>query len=121
VPHQLPSAFQQTLGIGNPRTTKESDINVLFERIHVAERRISYTRSRMPIMQYLSNVFSTAAHDLKPMLRDRSQFSRMLFHPGLNRPVPLDRTRESEKLAHGHFISMVWLRIGMSTLALTAA
>jgi hypothetical protein len=51
VAHELASAFQQTLGIGNLRTTKESDINVSFERIDLAEGRISYTRRRMAVMQ----------------------------------------------------------------------
>ena len=49
--HELASAFQQTRGIGNLRATKESDINVSFERIDIAECRISHTRSRMAIMQ----------------------------------------------------------------------
>jgi len=42
------------------------------------------------------------------------------MHPDFNRPVSLDRTGESEKVAHGHFISMVWLEIGISMLALSA-
>jgi len=48
--HQLASAFQQTRGIGNLNTAKESDINVRFERIDIAERRIRYARSWMAIV-----------------------------------------------------------------------
>ena len=44
--HELASAFQQTLGIGNLGATKEPDIDVSFEGIDIGERRITlHTRS----------------------------------------------------------------------------
>ncbi len=49
--HELAGAFQQTLRVGNLGATKEPDIDVGCERIDVTERRISYTRGRMTIMQ----------------------------------------------------------------------
>ena len=49
--HELSSAFQQTLGIGNLGPTKEPDIDVSLEGIDVGECRITYTRGWMAIMQ----------------------------------------------------------------------
>jgi len=49
--HELSSAFQQTLGVGNLGPTKEPDIDVSFEGIDVGESRITYTRGWMAIMQ----------------------------------------------------------------------
>src|SRR5207253_11004471 len=49
--HELASAFQQALGIGNLGATKEPDINVSFEGIDIGECRITYARGRMAIMQ----------------------------------------------------------------------
>src|SRR4030095_1325137 len=98
--HVLTSAFQQTLWIGNLGTTKESNVDVSFKRIDIAECRVSDTRSRVPIMQYLSNVVSAGAHEIKPLLGDYSQFTRMVAHPDLDGWVSLDRSGKSEKLVH---------------------
>src|SRR5437660_7503477 len=49
--HELASAFQQALGIGNLGATKEPDIDVSSERIDIRECRITYARGRMAIMQ----------------------------------------------------------------------
>jgi hypothetical protein len=108
--HEPAGSFQQTLGIGNLRATKESDVNVSFEGIDIAERRIGHTRRRMAVMQQLPNVRSTGAHDLKPFLRDHPQFARMLMHPDPDCRVPSDRAWESKKLAHGDFNSAAWLK-----------
>src|SRR5579872_5733600 len=77
--HELASALQQTLRIGNLRTPKESDIDVRFERIHIPECRIGYTCGRMAIMQQLSNVVSASSHDRKPLPCDHPQFAGMLM------------------------------------------
>src|SRR5262245_58372662 len=58
----------------------------------------------MAIMQQLSNIVSAVSNDLKPALRDRPQFTRMLVHPDLNSWIALDRSGEPHKLAHGDFI-----------------
>ncbi len=49
--HKLAIALQHTMWVGNLSAPKEPDIDVSFEHIDVAECRISYTRSRMPVMQ----------------------------------------------------------------------
>jgi hypothetical protein len=123
--HELARAFQQANGIGYLRAAKEPDIDVSFEGIDIGECRISDTRGRMAIMQQLSNIVSAVAHDLKPALRDRSQFTRMLMHPNVDRWISPDRTWEKKKLAHGDFIStldptagakslLAWIKVGFS-------
>ena len=47
---ELAGTFQEALRICNLGPTKESDIDVSFERIHVAECRVSHTRGRVAIM-----------------------------------------------------------------------
>ena len=49
--HELAITLQYTMGIGNLCAPKEPDIDVSFEHIDVAECCISYTRSRMTVMQ----------------------------------------------------------------------
>jgi hypothetical protein len=103
--HELARAFQQAKGIGYHRAAKEPDIDVSFECIDIGECRVSDTRGRMAIVQQLSNIVSTVAHNLKPALRDRPQFAGMLMHPNVDRWISPDRTWEPKKLAHGDFIS----------------
>src|SRR5262245_66650077 len=113
--HELAGAFQQALGISKLGATKEPDIDVGFEGIDIGERRITYTRGRMAIRQSLSNIASAVAHDLKPPLRDRPQFTRMLTHPDLYSWISLDRTGEPQQLAHGDFFPIVRDRAGLSS------
>ena len=114
--HELASAFQQALRIGNLGATKEPDIDVSLEGIDIGECRITYTRGRMAIVQQLSNIVSAVAHDLKPALRDRPQFTRMLMHPDLDSWISLDRTGEPQKLAHGDY-APIWLARSLKSFA----
>jgi hypothetical protein len=75
-----------------------------FEGIDISECRIPDTRGWIAIMQYLPNIVPAIAHGIKPALRDRPQFTRMLPHPDLDSRIALDRTGESEKLGHGNFM-----------------
>jgi hypothetical protein len=48
-------------------------------------------------MQELSNFVPTFSHRLKPLMRDGSQFTRMLFHPRIDGGIPLDSAIESQQ------------------------
>src|SRR5258706_9346423 len=101
--HELASAFQQAIGIGNLGASKKTDIDVSREGIDVAECRVAYAGGRMAIMQQLSHVISAVAHGFKPALRYGSQFIRMLQHPGVDRWISLDRTGERQDLIRWRF------------------
>ena len=88
--HELASTFQDTMRISDLSAPKESDINVSFEHIDVAECGIIYASSRMSVMLYLSNIFSAGAHDLKPALCDHSQFTGMFVHPDVDPWISLN-------------------------------
>lgn len=98
--HDLPGALQQALGIGNISATKETDIDVSFEDVDISERCVAYTRGRMAVVQYFSYVVAAVAHNLKPMLRDRSQFTRMITHPVVDSRISLERVGEAKEVAH---------------------
>src|SRR5262249_17083474 len=49
--HELAITLQHTIRVGNLSAPKEPDIDVSFEHVDVAECRITYTRSRMTVMQ----------------------------------------------------------------------
>ena len=104
--HELASALQNTMRISNLSATKEPDIDVRFEYVDIAKCRIIYARSRMTVMQYLSNVVSAGAHDLKPALCDRSQLIGMFVHPGIDRWISLNRSWKPHQLGHGDFIDV---------------
>jgi hypothetical protein len=67
---EFAGAFQQPLRIDKFGTTKEPDVDVSPEGIDIAECGVTYTRSRMAVVQYLSNVVTAVAHDLKPTMSD---------------------------------------------------
>src|SRR5437870_10753183 len=67
------------------------------EYIDVAERRISQTCNRAAVMQKLPDFVPAFSHHLKPLMRDRSQFTCMLFHPRIDGGIPLDSAVESQQ------------------------
>jgi hypothetical protein len=48
-------------------------------------------------MQELPDFVPAFSHHLKPLVRDGSQFTRMLFHPRIDGWIPLDSAVESQK------------------------
>ena len=76
-----------------PRPEK-TDIDVRCEYVDVGECCVSYTCGRMAVMQYFSNIVSTFAHDLKPVVRDSPQVTRMILrmilHPSIDGRIPFD-------------------------------
>src|ERR1700722_19104886 len=80
---------------------KKSYIHVRGEYVYVAERDVPQTRCRKAVMQNLPHFVSALSHHLKPAMRDGSQFTRMLFHPGIDGGIPFDSAIESEQF-HSH-------------------
>jgi hypothetical protein len=100
--HELASALQQVGRIGQRRALKEPHIDVRSEYIDVAEGRISQTCDRTAVMQELSNFVSALSHHLKPLLRDASQLTVMLFHPRVDGVTPFHSAIQSEQLRSHH-------------------
>jgi len=101
--HELAAALQQAPRIPQRCTVEEPHVNVRSEYIDVAEGRISQTCHRTAIMQELPNFIPALSHDLKPLLRYRSQFTGMLFHPPIDGGIPLDSSIESQQITHANY------------------
>ena len=71
-------------------------------------------------MQKLSNFVPALSHHLKPLMRDGSQFTGVLFHPRIDSGIPLDSAVESQQFRPLHrfliIIQRRWinLRAGLS-------
>ena len=96
--HASALAFQQVSRIGQRAPLEKSHIDVRREYIDVAEGRISETRDGTIVVQQLQHFVPTPSHDLKPLVRDIAQFTRVFFHPHLDGGVALDSAVESEHL-----------------------
>jgi len=94
--HELAGALQQAGRIRQRCAVKEPHVYVRSEYIDVAERRISQTCNRTAVMQELPNFVPAFSHDIKPLMRDGSQFTCMLFHPRIDGGIPLDSSIESQ-------------------------
>src|SRR3979490_70169 len=95
--HELAGALQQVSRIRQRCALKEPHVYVRSEYIDVAEGRISQTCNRAAVMQKLPHFVSAFSHHLKPLMRDGSQFARMLFHPHIDGGIPLDSAVESQQ------------------------
>jgi len=105
VAHELAGAFEQTVRIGKFGAKKKPDVDVSLERVGVGECRVSYTCGWMTVMQQLTDIVSTVAHDFEPAPRDFPQFVRMRAHPCLDGSIPLDGTGKSHQSTHCAFHS----------------
>jgi hypothetical protein len=100
--HELASALQQAGRIRQRCAMKEPHVDVRGEYIDIAEGRISQTCNRTAVMQKLPDFVPALSHHLKPLLRDGSQFTRMLFHPRFNGGIPFDSAIESQQFRRFH-------------------
>src|SRR5713226_8068973 len=112
--HELAGALQQVSRIRQRCAVKESHVYVRIEYIDVAEGRISQTCNRVAVMEKLPDFVPAFSHHLKPLMRDGSQFTCMLFHPRIDGGIPLDSAVKSQQFrSHRRstfFIRDLWLR-----------
>jgi hypothetical protein len=95
--NELAGAFEQAGRIWQRCAVKKPHVYMRSEYIDVAEGRISQTCNRMAVMQELPNFVPAFSHHLKPLMRDGSQFTCMLFHPRIDGGIPLDSSVESQQ------------------------
>src|SRR5260370_31014047 len=101
--HELAGALQQAGRIRERRAVKDPHVYVRSEFIDVAERRISQTCNRTAVMQKLPDFVLAFSHNLKPLMRDGSQSTCMLFHPRSDGGIALDSAVESQQFrSHRH-------------------
>src|SRR5882757_7048481 len=100
--HELAGALQQASRIRQCCAVKESNVYVRGEYIHITEGRISQTYNRTAVMQKLPDFVPALSHHLKPLMRDGSQFTCMLFHPRIDGRIPLDSAVESQQFCSHH-------------------
>src|SRR4029077_783656 len=94
---ELARTLQQVSRIRQRCAVKEPQVYVPSENIDVAEGRISQTCHRTAVMQKFPDFVPAFSHHLKPLMRDGSQFTCMLFHPRINGGIPLDSAVESQQ------------------------
>src|SRR5579859_2848223 len=95
--HELAGALQQSGWIRQRCTVKEPHVYVRSECIYITEGRIAQACNWTPVMQKLPDFVPAFAHHFKPLRRDGSQFTPMLFHPRIYGGIALDRTVESQQ------------------------
>ena len=100
--HELASALQQAGRIRQRCAMKEPYVDVRGEYIDIAEGHISQTCNRTAVMQKLADFVTALSHNLKPLTRDGSQFTGMLFHPRINGGIPFDSAIESQQFRRFH-------------------
>src|SRR6266852_3460218 len=114
--HELARALQQVSRIRQHCAVKEPHVHVRMEYIDVAEGRISQTCNRAAVMQKLPDFIPTLSHHPKPLMRDGSQFTGMLFHPRFDGGIALDSAVESQQFCSHHLSTFcfreLWLRNG---------
>src|ERR1700674_4796293 len=119
--HELAGALQQASRIRQCRAVKEPNVYVRGEYIHIAEGRISQTYNRIAVVQKLPDFVPALSHHLKPLMRDGSQFTCMLFHPGIDGGIPLDSAVESQQFRSHRRSTFCfrdqWLRSPLTYLA----
>src|SRR5436190_11890853 len=95
--HELAGALQQADWVWQRVAVEEPHVDVGSEYIDVAEGRISQTCHWTAVVQKLPHFVPAFPHHLKPLLRDGSQFTGMIFHPRIDGGIPLDSAVESQQ------------------------
>jgi len=97
VAHEFAGALQETSGIGQGCALEESDVDVRGEHVDIGEGGVSEAGDGAAVMEEFPDFVAAVAHDLKPVIRDGSQFAWMLAHPGIDGGIMLNRAVEAEE------------------------
>src|SRR5215469_6789093 len=115
--HALAGSLQQMGRIRECCTLKEANVYVRSKYIDVAEGRVAETCDRTAVMQGLADFVTASSHHLKPLTRDSSQFTSMLFQPRLDGEIVFDRAIEAQQQFRFHrrsnlrlFLQLLWFR-----------
>src|SRR4029077_5754356 len=109
--HELAGALQQASRIRQGCSLKKAYVFVRREYVDVAKGRISQTCSRTVVMHNLPDFVSAFSHHLKPLLRNRAQFTSMLFHPALDGRITLDSAVQAKQFRpRGHGVLRITSR-----------
>jgi hypothetical protein len=108
--HELAGALQHACRIRQRCAVKEPHIYVRGEYIDVTEGRIPQTCNRTAVMQKFPDFVPAFSHHLKPLVRDGSQSTCMLFHPRINGGIALDSAVKSQH--PGWILYAAWERMG---------
>src|SRR5215813_7230277 len=95
--HELAGSLQQAGRIRQRCAVKEPHVYMRSKYIDVAEGRVSQACNRTAVMQQLPDFVPAFSHRLKPLMRDGSQSTCMLFHPGIDSRIPFDSAVESQQ------------------------
>src|SRR5437773_4703957 len=110
--HALAGALQQAGRIRQRCAVKELHVYMRSEYINVAEGRIAQACNRTAVMQKLPDFVPASSHHLKPVMRDGSQFTSMLFHPRIDGGIAFDSSVESQQLrSHRRSIFARWIYV----------
>ena len=77
---------------------KEPHVYVRGEYIDVAEGCVSQAGDRAAVIQEFSNFVAAVSHYLKPLMRDDSQFTFLLFHPPIDGGSSLHSAVKSKQI-----------------------
>jgi hypothetical protein len=95
--HELAGTLQQAGRIRQRCALKEAYVYVGSEYIDVAEGYIAQTCDWTAVMQDLPDFVPAFSHHLKPLMRDGSQFTSMLFHPRIDGGIAFDSSVEPQQ------------------------
>jgi hypothetical protein len=117
MPHAFAASLQYTCGILKGSAVEESNIDMAFERVDVAERRIVNTCDRATIVHQLSDIITALPYPHKPLLRNRSQLDRAIRQPPIDSRVPFYTSGQSQDVVTTDQPAEVQRNATRSTLA----
>src|ERR1700722_1119813 len=105
--HELAGTLQKAVRVWQGGAVEETHVYMRGEYVDVAEGRVSQTSHRTAVMKNFPDFVSTLPHDLKPLVCERSQLTRMLFHPRIDGRIALDRPVEPQEfLSHRRALAL---------------
>ena len=96
----LAGSLQQASRVLQQRTKEEADVDVIFERVDVAERRVVDAGGRTTVVHQLAHVAATLPHAHEPGFDERSQIIALRAQPGIDCGVVFHRRWEAHDVVH---------------------
>jgi hypothetical protein len=96
----LARSLQQASRVPQQRTEEEADVDVIFERVDVAKRRVVDAGGRTSVVHQLAHIAAALPHAREPRFHEGTQVIALRTQPAIDRRIVFYRRWEAQDVIH---------------------
>src|ERR1700733_6443393 len=96
----LAGSLQQASRVGEQRAEEQADVDMIFERVDVAKRRVADAGRWTSVVHQLAHIAAARPHALEPRFHERTKVIALRAQPAIDRRIVFHRRWEPQYVIH---------------------